>query len=384
MKMNRIDEIISVLDADECLALGKSPWHKGIDYDLYEIRQVNWEKLFPKHKPQDRSPYNDWEIFGDEWEIDSEIPYEIFENLSENEEETPEEWDVCAWYQPIHFHGYDWGIFIKEECLKQLARKIYFETGIVGASLNPSQRKTFTKGLLRTAFSIFYHHELYHHKTECLGLRLHAIQKRSSFLPYFNNVYKLAVGSDLLIEEALANAFMYRDVGESSWVSNSLKKAAQSYLVKSFPRNPPGYRIAPNYLSKKNFDNGQHQLFSMVLEGLQKPTHHQTYWNMAPRINHSFLNINSDIWTIVPRGVGSIVPTTATPLKTCSSDEIIKVCSKHGYRVTPGGKGSHIKLKKNGSPTLIVPGNRDNVSPGVTKNILASLGYKISQLPNLI
>jgi len=382
--MNRIDEIITVLDADDSLSLGESPWHKQIDYEHYEIRQVNWGRLFPNSKPKDRSSDNDWEFNDDEWEIDSETPYEIFEEISVNEASRPEEWDVCAWYQPIHFHGYDWGIFIKEECLKQLARKIYFETGIDGASLNPTQRKIFTKGLLRTAFSVFYHHELYHHKTECLGLRLHAIKKRSSYIPYFNNVYKLAAGTDLLIEEALANAFMFRDVGESSWVSDSLKKAAQSYLEKSFPRNPPGYRLAPHYLSRKNFYDGQHQLFSMVLEGLQNPTHHQLYWNMAPRINQSFLNINSDIWSIVPRGKKSIVPTTATPLRTCSSDEIIKVCNKHGYMVTPGGKGSHIKLKKSGFPTLIVPGNRDNVSPGVTKNILASLGYKISHLSELL
>jgi hypothetical protein len=165
MNMNRIDEIISVLDADNSLELGQSPWHKEIDHERYEIKQVDWGRLFPNSKPQDRSPDNDWEIYGDDWEIDSETPYEIFEEGSDQDASRPEEWDVCAWYQPIHFHGYDWGIFIKEECLKRLAKKIYIETGIVGASLNSSQRSIFTKGLLRTAFSVFYHHELYHHKT---------------------------------------------------------------------------------------------------------------------------------------------------------------------------------------------------------------------------
>jgi len=82
--------------------------------------------------------------------------------------------------------------------------------------------------------------------------------------------------------------------------------------------------------------------------------------------------------------VNTIIPITAAPLKTCTSDEMIKVCGKHGYRVTDGGKGSHIKLKKSGSPTLIIPSKRDNVSPIVTKNILASLGYKIHQLHVLL
>ena len=25
--------------------------------------------------------------------------------------------DFCAWYQPIHFFGYDWGIFVREDCI---------------------------------------------------------------------------------------------------------------------------------------------------------------------------------------------------------------------------------------------------------------------------
>lgn len=382
--MNRVDEIISVLDDDDSLSLGQSPWARDLDLDNFEIRQVDWGKLFPLKRPQDVNPDYDWEAYGDQWEVSQELSAEIFDGASNVEISRPEEWDVCAWYQPIHFHGYDWGIFIKEECLKRLASKIYIESGIFAASLNSRQRNMLAKGLLRTAFSIFYHHELYHHKTECLGLRLHAIQKRSSYLTYFSNVYKVTAGTDFQIEEALANAFMYRDIDAFPWVSRSLAKSARSYLASSFKDNPPGYRLAPNYLTKKKFDNGQHQFFSQVLEGVSVPTHHPHYWNMAPRINQSFLNINSDIWTVVPKGSKPVIPITATPLRTCSSDDIVKVCGKHGYKVTPGGKGSHIKLKKSGSPTLIVPGNRDNVSPGVTKNILASLGYKINQLPELL
>lgn len=382
--MNRIDEVISVLEADNSLALGQSPWATDIDDKSFEIRQVDWGKLFPHKGPQDISRDNDWEVHGDDWDIDGELEHEIFESASEIDVSTPEEWDVCAWYQPIHFHGYDWGIFIKEQCLMRLARKICFETGINTQSLQPRQRAIFAKGLLRTAFSVFYHHELYHHKTECLGLRFHAVQRRSSYLGYFNTVYKPATGTDLQIEEALANAYMHRAVDQSPWVSASLAKAARTYLDKSFPRNPPGYRLAPHYLSNHNFESGQRRFFSQVLEGLPNPTHHQLYWNMAPRINHPIFSIKSDLWTVIPRGGRSIVPTTAAPLRTCTTEQIIKVCGKHGYSVTPGGKGSHVKLKKSGCPTLIVPGNRDNVSPGVTKNILTSLGYKLNQLPDLL
>lgn len=29
--------------------------------------------------------------------------------------------EVCAWYQPIHFHGLGWGIFVSEPCLRSIA-----------------------------------------------------------------------------------------------------------------------------------------------------------------------------------------------------------------------------------------------------------------------
>jgi hypothetical protein len=382
--MAKIDEIIHVLDMDSSLAFGGSPWGHEIDHESVDIKQVDWEKLFPSRKPTDRNTEEDWKIYGDEWTIDLDVATEIFDNASEIDTCQPEEWDVCAWYQPIHFHAYNWGIFIKEECLKRLASKIFVETGISAALLNSSEKRMLAKGLLRTAFSILYHHELYHHKTECLGFRLHGIQKRSSYLDYSKNVYAIHHGTDNQIEEALANAFMYRDVDESSWVSKTLANAARAYLLKSFPRNPPGYRLAPNYLKTKDFNNGQYQLFSQVIDGIPNPTHLALYWQLTPRINHSIFNIKSDIWTVVPKGVNTIIPITAAPLKTCTSDEMIKVCGKHGYRVTDGGKGSHIKLKKSGSPTLIIPSKRDNVSPIVTKNILASLGYKIHQLHELL
>lgn len=42
-----------------------------------------------------------------------------------------------------------------------------------------------------------------------------------------------------------------------------------------------------------------------------------------------------------------------------SSKELIKLFLKEGYEVVQGGKGSHIKLKKKGCPTVIVPGHKE-------------------------
>ena len=42
-----------------------------------------------------------------------------------------------------------------------------------------------------------------------------------------------------------------------------------------------------------------------------------------------------------------------------SGKELAKLFIKAGYEIVPGGKGSHIKLKKKGSPTVIIPNHRE-------------------------
>jgi hypothetical protein len=57
----------------------------------------------------------------------------------------------------------------------------------------------------------------------------------------------------------------------------------------------------------------------------------------------------------------------------------------HGYVVVPGGKGSHVKLQKAGSPPITIPGNRPFLSPGVVKQVLNALGgHPISKLPRVL
>ena len=64
--MAKIDEIIHVLDMDNSLAFGGSPWGHETDHESVDIKQVDWEKLFPSKKPTDRNTEEDWKIYGDE------------------------------------------------------------------------------------------------------------------------------------------------------------------------------------------------------------------------------------------------------------------------------------------------------------------------------
>ncbi len=42
-----------------------------------------------------------------------------------------------------------------------------------------------------------------------------------------------------------------------------------------------------------------------------------------------------------------------------SGKGMCKLFVRAGYKVIPGGKGSHIKLKKKGCPTVIIPNHKE-------------------------
>jgi len=42
-----------------------------------------------------------------------------------------------------------------------------------------------------------------------------------------------------------------------------------------------------------------------------------------------------------------------------SGKDMCKLFVRVGYEIVPGGKGSHIKLKKKNCPTVIVPGHKE-------------------------
>jgi len=61
--------------------------------------------------------------------------------------------------------------------------------------------------------------------------------------------------------------------------------------------------------------------------------------------------------------------------KLFSSDEILKILLKHGF-VFVSQKGSHIKYRKAGSPTLtvIIPSERKQIPAGTFNSILRQSG----------
>jgi len=318
--MANADEIIELLEQYGVLQRGKSPWPTHTDVEG-ERRRVDWHTLFPRLRGPHRRPQESgWDILEDPWkpELDREFLNGLEIDL-EQREPTDREleevgrtllWDVCAWYQPIHFFAHDWGIYIREDCVLRQAR-------IIGRFVPKGVRRSsslagLAKCLIRASIYAFFLHEHYHHKIESLALRLHVVDRKSCYLPYTTKVYNATKGTDSQLEEALANADVYFRLDSEpyrSWITSDVVEVTKRYLARRFPNDPPGYRMATNYLSQSAFDAGENMLHSQVHEASLTPLQSPREWNIATRLTQSLFKVTDNIWVIVRPGGRTIFPT---------------------------------------------------------------------------
>jgi predicted RNA binding protein YcfA (HicA-like mRNA interferase family) len=295
-------------------------------------------------------------------------------------------WDTAAWYQSIHIYGSEFGIFIKDDAVRTTALRIAsFHHGSFGVT----RMNELGKAFLRAATCVYFLHEHFHHKVESLGFRLEVVTRRPVYVPYFRGVYSLALGTDHVLEEALANADAFARISSRpyrDWIPASVIEATRSYLNARFPFDPPGYRMACKYLARNSFEAGRNLLQSQVCEVSQSPLHAGEDWGCAPRMIQSLFSVESEIWTVVTAGRASILPTrSGMHVRTASTDEMVRLLRSKGFRFVDGGKGSHIKLTKAGSKPAVLPGNRENLSPGVVRVLLRLLGdFELADLRGLL
>lgn len=293
----------------------------------------------------------------------------------------------CAWYCPIHFFGHGWGTYIRESCI--LSHALDIATFVHWPSVRLA-RWAMARDLLRSAFYIFFLHEQLHHKVESLGLRLLVSTGRDRYRPYKADVYRRTFNTAGCVEESLANAESYRRLNERRYTQRldpAILAGLRRYLKWSIPQQPPGYREGVHFLSEHLYRDGLYRLQSQVLDGKLAPSTPGAHWSVAPNMITSLADIADDIYVVLPKGGRPIFrPTNIDPGATVSSRALEGALTRHyGYQPAPGGKGSHVKLKKPGSPTIILPGNRPTVSPGVVKSVLDAVGgYPISRISDLL
>lgn len=293
---------------------------------------------------------------------------------------------ICAWYCPIHYFGHDWGIYIRESCILSLAKEIAW---LVDWKSVPRRNKA-ADDLLRTAFYILFLHEQFHHKVESLGFRFLVSSGKDAYRPYKANVYRPTFLTKNCLEESLAEADSFRRLDEPRYkerVSPQVRKAARAFLRFTIPLGSPGYAQGANFLSDAANRKGLNLLQTQVREGQVSPIGAIDDWLAAPGMSRGLMSIDREIYVVLPKHSKPIFrPSVLDPRLTVSTKDLITALIKHyGYTIVPGGKGSHMKLKRQGAPTIILPGNRSALSPGVIKQALDAIGGKsISQLSEML
>ncbi len=400
--MPTAESVVEWLEHHDALRIGQSPWRSlADDEDAYP---VDFNRLFPIRRGSQKAmdhvePEEDW-LVGLDWaeEVTRNPEGELTDFMrrldealgaspptSDDRDRVAHDlgWDTCAWYQPMHFFGNAWGIFIKRECILENA---IWVARFLPRGLRPDL--DLRMALIRSGFTALFLHEQFHHKVETLGIRFHVVENSSRYLPYVASVYKATFGTDDNLEEALANADAYsraQTAPYSRWMGERVTRALREYLRWRWQSDPPGYRLAGNYVGGQSLNRGIALLHGQVQEAVRQPHRDARDWTLATRLHQSMFKVTDHIWEVVPTNQQrSLLPRAKWPASIPSRD-MVRLAEAHGYMVKPGaGKGSHIVLNKPGAPPLTVPGNRRDLSPGVLKKLLKKLGpYGISDIPDL-
>jgi predicted RNA binding protein YcfA (HicA-like mRNA interferase family) len=233
--------------------------------------------------------------------------------------------------------------------------------------------------LMRMSLSVLYLHEAFHHKVESFAIRSEVVRRQKVYLPYNENVYLPLMGTDELIEEALACTEMYTRIKEPTFqrgVSDRIFHATRSMLEDWIPTLPPGYRMGLGVLQVSNFENERNGLLSQINEGVISPVQHWDEWKIAPQMTRGLFSWREIAYVLIPKNKSSCVPwfsESINPLS-ISSRDLEKLIRKFGYFETPGGKGSHRKYVHETLPTIILPNSRESLSPGVLRSVSRTLG----------
>jgi predicted RNA binding protein YcfA (HicA-like mRNA interferase family) len=278
----------------------------------------------------------------------------------------PPPFDADAWYQPFHYFPTDWGIFLREGAIWDLARTL---TRVVWSREHRALTRAEAAECARAAVLILYEHEFFHHQTECFATREEVHLRHAVYVPQFS-------GPHWLLEEALANARAYGRVRYKGGAKllPAVARAAQAYLELVFPASPPGYRDAIRYLKPKQLARGTRDLQERLHRAGGGPAggKSERIWEIAPYAFTGFARKSSRIYAVVERGGRRKHPVL---FLTFSSRDLAQLARQRGYSEVPGGgKGSHQKFCQPDKPPIVVPADRKDVPTGTARSILRDLG----------
>jgi len=364
---------MDLIDLDE-----PGPWPG--EPEGYSVHAVDWSAVNGSSGLEDAvSPVGRGDILIDE----------IRERASQGFHAPPEQvLDAQAWYLPIHYYGPASAIYISEQSCMWLAACIMRNL--------PRHRwddLDAVEGCIRAALSLLYLHEAFHHKVESLAIRLEAVERVRRYLPYHRNVYAplQRAQSDELLEEALACAEMYRRFESEKryrrGVPADVRAAILKFLPGYFESLPAGYNRAMDFVYDLPYFSALRVFHSQIHEATKTPVRDDLEWQLAGQMLRGLMDCRSITHVIVPIGSKPILPWVGEQLALpqVSTREAVRLAERRGWKIVPGGgKGSHLKMKRPGFPTLTLSGGRKALSPVVLDNFAAGLGVRVHDITTLL
>lgn len=355
---------------------GTGPWPgepEGVD-----VYEPDWSQIHPAQPDLEDAPSN--------WVGNSQSVYdEVRRRANSGFLEPPKDViDAQAWYTPLHYFGLGSAIYIREAAVLELA-------AVILSRLSPTERDDDANvlGACRAAMSVLYLHEAFHHKIESMAIRFEMVERIRRYLPYHQDVVipLMRKGSDDVLEEALACAEMLRrfkteDVYRRG-VPLVVRRATLALLPEWFKLLPPSYRQAGRYLADGAFAQGAKQLMCQVQEATISPLRNPAEWDLAPHLHRGLFDCKRITHVVVPVGERPLLPWIGhiPALPSVSTRKATRFLEEEGWRIIPGrGKGNHIRMDRDGWPSLTIPGKRESLSPVVLKSIAGAMGVRVGEL----
>lgn len=361
-------QVVETLDAMGLLELDDDgPWETPDPTGDFDACDIAWDEIQVPDQVANPLADSDWEA----------ATVELNERRSGQPFLPPSDvFDVLAWYLPIHFYGPGWGIYIRESAVFDLAASIR-------SYLPPPRQNHFEviAGSIRAALGVLFHHEVFHHKVESLATRLEVIEHGKRYAPYTKKVYEKIQRTHPvdLLEEALACAEAYRrPLTEAVYrrgIPADVLRARREMLRRWFGTLPDGYNQASKYTGQA-FETARNGLASQVHEAVERPMRRVDEWDLVPHAFHGLFNCLTATWVLVPVGTRPIIPwfsRSPRPLS-ISTKSLVSALEADGYGIVRGAKGSHLKLRAKGRRTIILPANREALSPRVLSTTAEALG----------
>ena len=206
----------------------------------------------------------------------------------------PTDIDALAWYLPIHYHGPNYGIYIKQDGIDLIAGHIYDRLAAPTGSITEAQQ------LHQAAVYTLYLHEAFHHKIESFAIRLEIARRAPVYIPYFESVYRTTSGTDHQIEEIVATNEMYQRLQEDTYrkkLDPAVYNATREFLVEWIPTLGPSYRLGVSFGSARKLNT----LCSQVSEGTATPSQPPDDWDIAPQMTRGLFSKETVVSILLPR-----------------------------------------------------------------------------------